>query len=1173
MSSARRAPLFMWSVGMVVAGAVSVTVAACGSDGLSDGANNHGLDGAVVSGCSGAPQTACPCSSEGQAVDCGYVKEQSGNYLTCAAGSRTCAGGAWGPCVATGTVFQSLGPLGGDGNGGGGVHVESLGMNSDAGDAGDAGQTNCTDPCDPSCQTFVDNSNGVDGGPTVVPTEAGGWTLPGQTIDAASTCFVTLTGTVKDPAALNPVPNALVAIPFAGTPAGSGTPPALPTGVPLSDSCGGTAFSALRATLSASDGTFSLAGVPIQSAVTVVVQIGRWRRLVTLNTSACACNATAPLTPNSDMASCVTVTSPTGVPASTVPGCSGAAGDGGTNYAASANCLTRLPRKQTEGNVPHIAIATGGLDPEECTLYRMGVDVSEFTDENGTGRVHMFVNSVVDGSGGSTLPSPAANHDVSYLLGFTCPDSNCPSGTTPSVASIANNDFESAIAAPWTITGSPVAQSNGAAYSGSNSALLGDTSKKKQGTQTLSLANIVAPANAQSFQFYAQRHCGSSANGEGFSASLTDTTTNTTWSWSTSCHNGTSWLAYVASGTFTAGDKFTVTFTNTNPNNDTAYTYVDDVQWMVTASSLLDNYDLVMLPCNGGNEYGSSSWDANQGDNDDDPGRQNLVSYANVGGRIFTSHWGREWIERSDTTITNGPFPGVATWIDDINPGGNSAPAGGVINAGATWGAPFKAWMVAAGAANAAGVFTVNPWREDTTSVSSASRLFVTFDGTNGTTSGYPADFTFDTPLNASSQLGRAMFTDMHLASGTTNGNFPNNCPTQGSTLSAQEDAAEYLLFDLGNCVTGQPVPGALPPVITTGNGTNSVCSGGTSGDNKIEPSSCTTDADCEMDFHCSAGTCVWSQGNGYSDSTCTDANGNPAVDLTIGVPCAKTVGGTVYDIPICNRGTGTLAKGAVIKIANSGNGSNNSTWNCSGATQPNPPGYNQTCSYTLPVALGPGQCTDIDTSTTPSCGLLETGERYLYINYDQSIPECGTGFTGTGPGCMNNSTHTKATGDSSCPPVCGAGNLKVGTFTRDFQGVCPSGYLPVWHLFSWSGLTPSDSSLDFTAWTADTQAQLGVQYPTGAQLEPPTTPIPGDAGTTPTAAPDDHANGYIDGTTYSSDVDTKLIAAGYPVSGKPAFASHAWLRVVMTLSPSADLTAAPTVLAWKQSYDCVAAE
>src|SRR5579859_1194096 len=200
MSSARRAPLFMWSVGMVVAGAVSVTVAACGSDGLSDGANNHGLDGAVVSGCSGAPQTACPCSSEGQAVDCGYVKEQSGNYLTCAAGSRTCAGGAWGPCVATGTVFQSLGPLGGDGNGGGGVHVESLGMNSDAGDAGDAGQTNCTDPCDPSCQTFVDNSNGVDGGPTVVPTEAGGWALPGQTIDAASTCFVTLTGTVKDPA-------------------------------------------------------------------------------------------------------------------------------------------------------------------------------------------------------------------------------------------------------------------------------------------------------------------------------------------------------------------------------------------------------------------------------------------------------------------------------------------------------------------------------------------------------------------------------------------------------------------------------------------------------------------------------------------------------------------------------------------------------------------------------------------------------------------------------------------------------------------------------------------------------------------------------------------------------------------------------------------------------------
>ncbi|MGK4455752.1 hypothetical protein, partial [Klebsiella pneumoniae] len=87
--------------------------------------------------------------------------------------------------------------------------------------------------------------------------------------------------------------------------------------------------------------------------------------------------------------------------------------NGLNNYAGSAACLTRLPRTHAEGNIPKIAVATGSCDPEECMLYRIGLDASEFTDENGAGRVHFFRNN------GSTLPG-GANHDLSYLLGFTC---------------------------------------------------------------------------------------------------------------------------------------------------------------------------------------------------------------------------------------------------------------------------------------------------------------------------------------------------------------------------------------------------------------------------------------------------------------------------------------------------------------------------------------------------------------------------------------------------------------------------------------------------------------------------------------------------------------------------------------------------------------------------------
>jgi hypothetical protein len=470
------------------------------------------------------------------------------------------------------------------------------------------------------------------------------------------------------------------------------------------------------------------------------------------------------------------------------------------SYAGAKNCPTRLPREQGDldlsgtddgSNIPHIAIATGGLDAIECMLYRMGVSSSEFTDELHTGRIHVF------NDGGSVLGGSNVNHDASYLLGFNCPGGNCPGGSTTSSTNISNYSFETGTLAGWTSTGT-TSTSNAAAIDGTWSAIVGSTSSTAVLTSTLA-QTFTAPPGAYQVNFYLAPMCSNSSNSTGVSVKLKDNTTNSTTSWSTLC-DWANW--YVYSTAVTPGDSLTLTVSNKDKHaGATMYTYFDDVFWNVLppVSPLLDNYDMVMLPCDGGGEYNSSNW----GGNYDDPGRANLVAYAGVGGRVFSSHWGREWIERTSTQFPNGPFnvyatPGNVAVFTGDQALGNSV---GVIDTSQSYGQNFDAWMKAVGA-TAGTTITINQDREDTTSVVTPSRQFVYYQANN-----WPADFTFDTPVGGTA-TGRVMYTDMHLANGTPSGTFPNNCPSQGSALSQQEDAAEYLIFDLGDCVSGLPTPG-----------------------------------------------------------------------------------------------------------------------------------------------------------------------------------------------------------------------------------------------------------------------------------------------------------------------------------------------------------------------------
>src|SRR6185369_8153433 len=103
------------------------------------------------------------------------------------------------------------------------------------------------------------------------------------------------------------------------------------------------------------DGKFKLENVPSTSGVPVVVQKGRFRRIVSLDVPAC------------------------------------------TNTALTIEQV-RLPKKKSEGDLPKIAVGIGLWDQIECVLRSIGIDESEF----GPGGAVQLYNNFDDSSGNAT---------------------------------------------------------------------------------------------------------------------------------------------------------------------------------------------------------------------------------------------------------------------------------------------------------------------------------------------------------------------------------------------------------------------------------------------------------------------------------------------------------------------------------------------------------------------------------------------------------------------------------------------------------------------------------------------------------------------------------------------------------------------------------------------------
>jgi len=368
----------------------------CSSAGVQCGPLANGCGGVIQCGscptgqtCGGggtASQCGSPCvpmTCADQGISCGPAGDGCGNSLSCGGCSdaETCGGGGIASqCGSTNqctpTTCAALGFTCGPAGDGCGNSLDCGTCTSpDICGGGGVSSTCGTPACVPkTCATIGPATCGPVGdgcgsllqcGSCSIPETCGGLTSGQCGVPATCTNLckqqvscgnpattTTVTGTVYAPNGVDPLPNVLVYIPNSAV-------QAFTAGVACDQCSDGVSGSPLVSAATDTFGHFTLLNAPVGTKIPLVIQTGRWRRQTVIPTiTACATTA--------------------------LPTCTAAT-------AASGACLTSLPQTKAQGDIPHMAFATGSVDALECVIRKIGVADSEFTNPGGTGRINLYV--------------------------------------------------------------------------------------------------------------------------------------------------------------------------------------------------------------------------------------------------------------------------------------------------------------------------------------------------------------------------------------------------------------------------------------------------------------------------------------------------------------------------------------------------------------------------------------------------------------------------------------------------------------------------------------------------------------------------------------------------------------------------------------------------------------
>lgn len=239
----------------------------------------------------------------------------------------------------------------------------------------------------------------------------------------------------------------------------------------------------------------------------------------------------------------------------------------------------------------------------------------------------------------------------------------------------------------------------------------------------------------------------------------------------------------------TGANKYSATL---GGQNFTAAQMTPTPSWWDTAANM-NKYDIIMLSCEGAQHMEVKSLAA----------LQNLESYINQGGRVFASHWHNGWMQNA---VAPQKIQNIATFKANASLG----PITAKINTGFAKGKALSDWLVlpqvwGMGTPPPSGDLPVAGGQNTVMSLTQGlSQLWVS------TPANDVQYISFNAPIGGTPdmQCGQMVFTDLHVSSGIGGDSsaqatpFPNGCTA--TSLSPQEKALIFMLFDLTNCLTPQ---------------------------------------------------------------------------------------------------------------------------------------------------------------------------------------------------------------------------------------------------------------------------------------------------------------------------------------------------------------------------------